>query len=646
MDGNAYEILSLDLWDTVIRRKCHPDAIKQKTSEYFLLDYFEYVLPEFRTIQKLTEKRISCERTLGENLRQEGKDDEYEIHDVFRLWISQAAPNLPDSEKKIQEFYDAELKSEIENDYLDPTIVSEVQKHQYKNLAYVSDFYAGTEFIDAILKAVGCPLVFTKKFISCECGFNKRSGRLFDYVLAECGISPSQQLHIGDNQYSDVKCPVSKGIDAVHYLPEKEHSLRLSREKEFNATAGGHPLRIPYGRLDSDGRTSIFFYGFICWVLDLCKKDSIRKIYFFTREGEFFKEIYDEVIKAAPSKAFPVSEILEVSRIATFCPSLREISLRELMRIWNQYSVQPLSALFKSLSVKKESVIQYLERFHIDWNEVITYPWQDGRVISLFNDEDFLSAMEKIRVEKKSLILEYFAGKNLLQGTNEKIAIVDIGWRGTIQDNIAYLFPNTEIKGFYIALQGFLNEQPKNVTKIGYINGFKNLAPLLNFVSPFEMLCNSPNGSTVGYERQDGKICAVRKKEAEEDAVFYECTEKMQKAILSDIPILEKELGKIPYISSELRSESYETLFEFITNPTKRIADAYFSLKHNEEFGVGEYIDKTTSFPLLLFVKAIFSKKWRKRFSDFFTHSGWPQGYFAKYHLRPLIRRYNRKIFR
>ena len=31
MEQDAYEVITLDLWDTVIRRKCHPDEIKDKT---------------------------------------------------------------------------------------------------------------------------------------------------------------------------------------------------------------------------------------------------------------------------------------------------------------------------------------------------------------------------------------------------------------------------------------------------------------------------------------------------------------------------------------------------------------------------------------------------------------------------------------
>lgn len=639
-----YELLSLDLWDTVIRRKCHPDAIKQATSEYFLLNSFEYILNDFRSVQKLTEKRIESERILGEEVKKQGLDDEYEIHAVFEKWISEVAPGLKDRNSKIAELYNFELQQEISNAYLDPTILSEIQKYQYKNLAYVSDFYAGTQFIDSILKAINCPITFSKKFISCECGYNKRSGRLFDYVLKECGITASQQLHIGDNAYSDVQIPDNKGITAVRYIPETENKLRQERELAYKAHLQQMAYQIPYRNLKAIDNVSIFFYGFTKWIFESCKRENIKKIYFFTREGEFYKQIYDSLVRARDSdKNIPESEILEVSRIATFCPSLREISLKELMRIWNQYSIQALSALFKSLAIKKEEVISYIEKYNLVWDEVLTYPWQDERVIKLFDDKDFVKILETIRNDKKSLILSYFSEKGLDVNSSEKIAIVDIGWRGTIQDNICYLLPNKTIKGFYIGLLPVLNEQPNNASKFGYLNGYEYFDQLLRYVSPFEMICNSPNGSTVGYTHKAGRTIAIRQKEEAEDNVFYTHIENIQKQVLADIPILEKAIGNSLYITSSIRNEGNKVLFNFIMYPSKKIADAFFSLKHNEEFGVGEYVDKTTKFPFFMFVKGFLFKKYRPKVFDFLRNTTWPQGYFAKYGLRMLIKIYNRK---
>ena len=69
---------------------------------------------------------------------------------------------------------------------------------------------------------------------------------------------------------------------------------------------------------------------------------------------------------------------------------------------------------------------------------------------------------------------------------------------------------------------------------------------------------------------------------------------------------------------------------------------AYFALRHNEEFGVGSYVDRRTRFRPLLMALALVSKQKRKEFKDFLRDTTWPQGYLTKYRLYPLIGMYNR----
>lgn len=641
MEEKVYELLSVDLWDTVIRRKCHPDAIKTATSEYLFTNYFEYIVDDFRDINSLTESRVSCERQIGEKTSQSGIDDEYEIHDVMYMWIGFVMPQYNDVDKLVDEIYNYELKKEIENAYLDPTIVDTINNIPHKQLAYVSDFYAGIPYIDAVLNAINCPLTFDKKYISCECGYNKRSGRLFEYVLNDLNINSNEQMHLGDNQYSDVEVPSNKEINVMHYVPKHEHELRQEKEKEYNTSKKLPDVDISKTGVKAKGNISIFFYGFISWIIESCVQDSIEKVYFFTREGEFYKQIYDEIVKYDKTgRRFPKAEILEVSRIATFCASLREITLNELMRIWNQYSVQPLSALFKSLDIEKDLVINYVKKYNIDWDEIITYPWLDERVIELFKDNAFILLMEKERDAKKEILLKYLKQKGIDFERGEKIAIVDIGWRGTIQDNISYLLPDHIIKGYYIGLIQFLNEQPDNVIKRGYLNGCKKFNLLLQYVMPFEMICNSPNGSTVGYELREEGVVAIRKKEQEEDWVYYKYIEDIQREILHDMSALCESISAY-YIDGKIRKLAHIMLEDYILRPQRIVADAYFSLKHNEEFGVGEYVDKTTCFRLDLLLKAFGGSKQRSKLAQFLRDTTWPQGYLVKYYLYPILKLYN-----
>lgn len=165
------------------------------------------------------------------------------------------------------------------------------------------------------------------------------------------------------------------------------------------------------------------------WILESCLQDDIEELYFFTREGEFYKQVYDGIIQNefADGEA-PKAEILEVSRLSTFCASLREISLTEMMRIWNQYSIQSLAAMFKSLGIREEEVAAFIARYQIPMEEVITYPWQDARVIALFQDQEFLETVRKERDRKRELLLDYLAQKGIdPEGKNGSVLWISDG---------------------------------------------------------------------------------------------------------------------------------------------------------------------------------------------------------------------------
>ena len=293
---------------------------------------------------------------------------------------------------------------------------------------------------------------------------------------------------------------------------------------------------------------AVFFYKFTLWLTETALAEGISKLYFFTREGEFLKSLYDEAAKMwFPGKKLPAAEVLEVSRMSTFLPSCTKISLEECMRIWNQYETQSMSALLKSFYIKPGRMQQYFAKYKIDANEKIQKPWTDKRVQALFQDQAFIQAVTQEKEAKKRLLCSYLEEKGFCEQEgssqkksgaetagniqNKKIGIVDIGWRGTIQDNLCYIYPDYEIVGFYMGLQPFLSPQPVNSKKYGYINQSSLCDQILMFITPIEMLCNSPNGSTVSYQEQDGHIQAVKRKDKQENAVFFQYTQARQHKI-------------------------------------------------------------------------------------------------------------------
>lgn len=377
--------------------------------------------------------------------------------------------------------------------------------------------------------------------------------------------------------------------------------------------------------LEKYGRNnSYLFYSFIKWIILDTKRRGINKIYFFTREGEFYKQIADEIKDDSID-----TSVLEVSRLATFFPSLEKFNIDNLMRIWSQYSKQSMDALFKSLGLNISDYVDYLKKYNIKKSEIIDCPFKDERVKKLFENSKFVEKVELEKDLKKKEILKYFENKGL-NSKKETIAIVDIGWRGTIQDNICYLLPHKHIVGYYFGLSNFLNKQPVNSEKYGFLNMFKRGPKYIECVTPFEMISNSPNGSTIGYK--DGK--AIRKIDEKENESFYNCSKYIQNGVLNEIKNYTEEVPNYDKAIKQLAKIAYD--------PNKRLAKTYFKLKHNEEFGVGGFVDKQSKISKFLLLKAFVSRKSREEWRIKLTNTTWPQGY-TKYAGLGLINKYYHK---
>lgn len=387
---------------------------------------------------------------------------------------------------------------------------------------------------------------------------------------------------------------------------------------------------------------AVFFYGFIRWLMESALAEGISKLYFFTREGEFLKVLYEKMAQIQfPRRSLPAAEILEVSRMSTFLPSCSEMNLNACMRIWNQYETQSMSALMQSFHIKLHRMQKYFDRYEIDSDERIVKPWEDKRVQALFEDQEFIHVLTAEKEKKKRLLYRYLAGKGFAEEEKKKIGIVDIGWRGTIQDNLCYLYPDYEITGFYIGLQQFLSPQPSNSRKYGYINPYPLSGMILMFVTPMEMLCNSPNGSTLAYEEKDGCAYAVKQKEKQENAVFFQYTGNRQQEILAGMEQYCRLADRKKQTAKQRNKKAYRALYQFAAWPDQETANAYFSLKHNEAFGMGCSLDKRKIPGLRQFGKMLIGSYKKGAWKEFLKMTTWPQGYFVKYRLYPFLVVYN-----
>ena len=584
------KVISFDIWDTIIKRKCHPEEIKLSTARYLLLKYENELKEKYRDIYVILKKRDEIEAEECKKNKDKGHDDECRIIDVFKILQKEIFKNgnIDIAEELLKE----EIKEEKRVIYVNPEILPIFKKYSDLKMCCISDFYMSGENLKELLEYLDLPVKIEKIYSSADYLLNKRTGNLYKKAEEELGIKPEEHIHVGDNQYSDIEMAEKLGIETVkttktefEFSPERERkfnfdlsSVKKGTEKEedriFNSGVELAPL--------------IYFFGYS--IIEYAIKNNIPKVYYCTREGETFIKIHEMIKENNPfGVAVPDCEIVEVSRMATFSASLNEFSIPELLRLWSQYRIQSMKALFKTLAIDINEYKEYLGKYDLVPEEDIIDPWFDMRIQKLCADKEFAEKMKKALQKKREELLYYFEKQKGIVNDDTPIFLVDIGWRGTIQDNLAHIFTNKTIGGYFLTLYDYYNLQPTNSYKISFIDD-KNVRDneVANMIALLEWIYNPGTGSVIEYK--DGE--AIRKAKDKETRIVKKYIKPLQEGMFEGAKIINEYMKYHPYEAKETKKCVYDVLRKTKTNPSKELIDAYYSMVFNDTFGADKYFEK------------------------------------------------------
>ncbi|CAN5188510.1 hypothetical protein BH09MYX1_BH09MYX1_25770 [soil metagenome] len=648
----SYDLVSVDVWDTILRRSVHPGEVKVHVARWLQLHHHDSLHPAYAgDLRALFRARCEVEGKLAAAGKAAGHDDEYTLAEVHRAWIETVSTAEP-SPELLRELDACEMTFERSTITLDPGILAVLEAHPGIPLVIASDFYMDARALEALVRHAGFSLPLRAVYVSADHRLSKRSGRLFEKIQRDLSVAPGRHLHIGDNPRSDVEVPRRLGMSAIHYLHPRSDRERTRSSDRFawrdqersalgllhlaqrNARVPRHLDGIARECFSLGVRHGLPFFAFVYAVLEDVIRKKHDRIHYFTREGVFFQRIHDEIRAHRPFPGpIPSSDLLAVSRVSTFSASLGEPTTDEMMRVWRLYSTQSMGALFTTLGFDLRDYVALLSTHRIDPAKPIQYPWTDERVQRLFADETFLTRMRAAIEARRTPILRYLAEHGLTTST-KRAAVVDIGWRGTIQDNVAELLPQTLFEGYYVGLNRFLNPQPANVLKHGLfcdVNAGQAPHLGLEFPSVVEMLCNSATGSALRYEVDGEVVRAKTESHDAEDRIWHEYTKWFQAGVVELTGRLAEGLRLHHVEANELLVLGRRQLAALIAKPPLILIEAYFGLRHNEGFGLGEFVQKRARFPTSL---------------GALERSGWPQGLLRYFRLGALTPLYNSRVLR
>lgn len=404
-----------------------------------------------------------------------------------------------------------------------------------KTVIFTSDMYLTEDIVRAILRKNGYG--DHRLFLSSEVRQGKWSGRLYKYLLKQCGVKdPDKVIHIGDNWGSDVEMPHNHGIRSFHLCKPVDMMQDLNPSiysgegftQAFinnatgrdmnNAIWGFWGLRTmlaltankifdnPYISFDknSDFNADPVFVGYyvlgmhlyavVKWLIDEIKDKNVNRVQFVARDGWLVKRAYDMLNK---DNTLPKSNYLYLSRKALALADVNQpvdfYSLITKINIFNS-SPRKLLDFFDGMIDKDEaeSFLSSAESHGFFRNEKFT---------SRANYEQFIKLLLEQLWEKfnfksyRKMLHDYFT--DLI---DENDILFDIGYSGRTEcalKNILgyapesyYIHTNSEMLDRRMHQANFKNHQ------------FYHYKPNITGVMREHMFMKL-DASTIGYRKTD-----------------------------------------------------------------------------------------------------------------------------------------------
>ena len=507
------ELICFDYFDTLVTRTVEPEHTKHLASKQLSI-----ILGNQISGSSLYDIRHEIEADMCRQNAGHGKDPEYNLYDFgSRLFaelnsLSVSALSRFDCEEFAELLLDIEVAVEkqvqvCQQDFV--RLIKEIKKTGIK-MSMISDFYLPGRSFNRLLHHHELADYFDTVFVSADFGFKKSSGRLYDIVLDKSECSAEDVIMIGNNEHSDVRMAAEKGIRAFlfdsraqkqYYIKWKSENRNVHNRNQTLKKNIEHAVKLNGNGVFPEMGITLWF--FIHKLFDQLIQDSIKNIFFCSKEGEFLLRLFEQYQLEMFGRQIIKCHYLLVSRKSTFICSLRHLPEETFSRLFIQYSNTSLLEVLLSLNFSETESRRICMILGLD--HTIRYPDMQNQQVfhTLIHSRVFFEAYEKHRRMQRRNFVTYLNSFDV-DIYQEGLKIVDVGWKGSIQDNIFYaLKSEVPVCGYYAGMLSPTNVNDKNIKK-GIL--FSNHSTLTSYFhvfnnnrSLFEMMLGASHGSADGY---------------------------------------------------------------------------------------------------------------------------------------------------
>ena len=441
-----YNIVSFDMFDTLITRYVPVSTDLFDVMSIEVKNIIDKDLPDFK------KKRIECEkRAVRKKYPLDPTIDE--IYDEYKDINEIERKKLISLEEKIEYIFCCPRKEIV--DVFNYCIKSG------KKVLIISDTPLGENIIKRMLKKCGIT-GYSSLYLSSKEGHTKYSGELFKWVLRNEKIKSSDIIHIGDSLRSDFFNAKLQSIRSVLINLFKNDSC-IAKKSLINLNIDYNILQ-KFIEVNECKEFSIYekigyeilgplLLAFTWWLNDrIDEKNS--KCLFLAREGVILNKAYNFVY---PEKE-NLTEVLRVSRRAiTGCSLYNVETINELFNELKTFSLDGITLKeLCDLGLIDTSIAEnFVSKYHItlEHNLMVNQFVENRDIWQAFNCE-IIPVLAGHCKKQREIFIDYLKKKI---GLSKSIFLVDVGWRGSMQDKLLKFFPecfnNSSTKGFYYGVQ-------------------------------------------------------------------------------------------------------------------------------------------------------------------------------------------------
>lgn len=347
---------------------------------------------------------------------------------------------------------------------------------------------------------------------------------------------------------------------------------------------------VPFGDL------ALTHYLFTAKLYSAVQEAGVRDLFFFAREGKPLKQMFD-FYQASKKHRKPIrTHYLQVSRRSTLLLSLGKLEEESFEILFRQYRQLSISDFLKSLVL--ESHAQRLEIALGVAPGAFDTVEHDLPSASMFSEllqlQEFKDLYEAERASRSDAFLAYIDSM-VVGGLPSELHVVDVGWKGSIQDNIFNWLKHLRgdaavVKGYYLGLvaHGILNSNNhKNGLVFSNINNLSDGFHVFNENrSLFEVALHADHGSAQKYVKTSDKEVMVVQDEFLEKQMIEDKVLPVSREIMRLFEKVVNVLAVTPISDDQFLRLAIKRHARMVFEPTESEIQWLLGLSHRENFGV------------------------------------------------------------